>query len=284
MLTAQADLSITKTDGVTFAIPGTSLTYTIVASNFGPSDDIAASITDTFPEGLTCTYTSVAAVGVTGNTAVGSGDLAETLSMPNGSSVTYTAICDIDPAAIGTLSNTATITTSATDPDPANNSATDNDTVLNPEADLSIVMISPDANITTPGEFTYIIDVTNAGPSDATNVVVTDILDVGFFNVETIGCAEDPNGYQDCNLGTLAPGGMASYSISFALGSIDGEITNTVSVTSDASDPTPANNSGSSVISGTIRIIPTINQWGLMILLMLIMSITFHYTVRNKAL
>ena len=38
-LTPTADLVITKTDGATTAIPGTSVTYTIVASNAGPVDD-----------------------------------------------------------------------------------------------------------------------------------------------------------------------------------------------------------------------------------------------------
>src|SRR5207248_449399 len=35
-LTPQDDVSVTKTDGVTSAVPGTSTTYTIVVSNAGP--------------------------------------------------------------------------------------------------------------------------------------------------------------------------------------------------------------------------------------------------------
>ncbi|MEO7935045.1 MAG: choice-of-anchor J domain-containing protein, partial [Dokdonella sp.] len=41
-LNASADLAITKTDGVTTATPGGSVTYTITASNAGPSNAIAA--------------------------------------------------------------------------------------------------------------------------------------------------------------------------------------------------------------------------------------------------
>ena len=127
----EADLSVTKDDGVTSAVPGLgTLTYTIVASNAGPNPDPSVSLTDTFPAVLGCTFTSVAAGGATGNTASGSGNLSETLSMPAGSSVTYTVMCTIDDAAMGTLSNTATIAGSVTDPTPGNNSATDNNTVL----------------------------------------------------------------------------------------------------------------------------------------------------------
>ena len=49
----EADLSISKTDGVTSAVPGGSITYTIVVSNNGPSDDPSVTMTDTFPAALT---------------------------------------------------------------------------------------------------------------------------------------------------------------------------------------------------------------------------------------
>ncbi len=126
----EAELSVTKTDGVTSAAPGESLTYTIVVSNAGPSDVASASLTDTLPAVLTCTFTSVADGGASGNTASGSGDIDETLSLPNGSSVTYTVNCDIAAAASGTLSNTASVSSDFTDPSPGNDSATDDDTEL----------------------------------------------------------------------------------------------------------------------------------------------------------
>jgi uncharacterized repeat protein (TIGR01451 family) len=224
-------------------------------------------------------------MGTMGNTLSGQGNINDSLGMPAGSSVTYTATCDIDSGMTGTLSNTATITESmtVTDTVQGNNSATDNDTVLVPEADLSIVMTPPDANITTPGTFTYIIDVTNAGPSVATNVVVTDVLSVNYLSVETVGCAEDPNGYQDCTLGSLAPGATASYIITFNLGSIDGAIMNDVSVVSDASDPV-VNNSASSVIFGTVRIIPTLSHWGLLMIMLFIGLFTFRSIAKVKSI
>ena len=99
-----------------------------MVSNNGPGPDGIATVTDTFPAELTCSWTSVAANGATGNTS-GSGNLADTLSMPAGSSVTYTAVCAIDPGALGILSNTATIVASVSDRDTTNNSANDTDTV-----------------------------------------------------------------------------------------------------------------------------------------------------------
>ncbi|MBO1765187.1 DUF11 domain-containing protein, partial [Escherichia coli] len=76
-LAGSADLSITNTDGVTTATPGGSVTYTITASNAGPSNAPGAVIADTFPAALTCTWTCVGAGGGT-CTASGSGNINDT--------------------------------------------------------------------------------------------------------------------------------------------------------------------------------------------------------------
>src|SRR5262249_50856248 len=63
-LTPQADLAITKTDGVLAAVPGTSTTYSIVVSNAGPSTAVAQPVTDFFPAAITAVnWTAVASAG-----------------------------------------------------------------------------------------------------------------------------------------------------------------------------------------------------------------------------
>ena len=88
-----ADLSITKTDGVTTVTPGGSTTYTITASNAGPAST-TATVADTFPATLTCTWTCAGAGGGT-CTAAGSGNISDPVTLPSGGSVTYTASCAI---------------------------------------------------------------------------------------------------------------------------------------------------------------------------------------------
>jgi uncharacterized repeat protein (TIGR01451 family) len=127
-----ADLSITKTDGQTTDVPGTSITYTIVASNAGPSSANGATVADTVPAAITgATWTCAGAGGGT-CTASGSGNINDTVNLPVGGSVTYTLTGTVSPSATGSLSNTATVTapSGVTDPNPANNSATDTDTLL----------------------------------------------------------------------------------------------------------------------------------------------------------
>ena len=67
---------------------------------------------DTFPASLTCTWTCVGAGGGT-CTASGSGNINDTVNLPAGGSVTYTASCTIAASATGTLTNTATVTAPA---------------------------------------------------------------------------------------------------------------------------------------------------------------------------
>ncbi len=243
-LMPSADLAITKSDGVTSAVPGqTTLTYTIVASNAGPSVDPSASVDDAFPAGLTCTYTSVAAGGATGNTAAGAGDLADTLAMPVGSSVTYTASCEIADDTTGTLSNTATITASVDDPDTGNNSATDDDTVLIPETDLSILKEGSPDPVAAGGELTYTLTVTNHGPSASSGSTLTDVLPAGVTFTSSSDCSEAA-GTVTCTLGAISAG--ANQLASFVVTVDDGPatvITNTASISANETDGTPGNDS-----------------------------------------
>lgn len=127
---AVADVSISKTASTITASSGQSIAYTITAINSGPSEDPLVAVTDVLPAGLNCTYSSVAAGGATGNSATGSGNIADSLSMPAGSTVTYTADCSIATSVIGGLSNTAVIAGSVFDPSSDNNSSTSVVTVV----------------------------------------------------------------------------------------------------------------------------------------------------------
>jgi len=131
-ITIKADLKITVTDGKTSALPGAKSTYTIVVTNAGPSKVIGAVIRDTFPSTFTgVTYTATQSGGASGFSASGSGNINNTVTMPVGSKITYKATGTISASATGLISNKATVTppSGVTDPNTANNSATDTDTL-----------------------------------------------------------------------------------------------------------------------------------------------------------
>jgi uncharacterized repeat protein (TIGR01451 family) len=118
-----ADLAITKTADVTTVAIGDPIVYTIVATNNGPDDVTGATVTDTFEAGLDgCTWTCVASAG-SSCTAAGAGDISDSVDLLNGGTATYTVTCTIGPLASGSVENTASIGSSATDPDAANSSS-----------------------------------------------------------------------------------------------------------------------------------------------------------------
>jgi uncharacterized repeat protein (TIGR01451 family) len=126
-----ADLSISKTDGQATASPGQALSYTIVAGNEGPNAVTGATVTDSVPPGLTAvTWTCVGANGGACATG-GAGNINDTVNLPIGGTVTYTLMGTVG-ANPSHLRNTATVSVSSgmADPNPSNNSATDDDTLL----------------------------------------------------------------------------------------------------------------------------------------------------------
>ncbi|MEQ1862398.1 MAG: SdrD B-like domain-containing protein, partial [Chthoniobacteraceae bacterium] len=251
-LTPQADLAITKTDGVTTAVPGGSVTYTITVSNSGLSDVIGATVSDTFPAALTATWTSVGAGGGTG-TAAGAGNINDTVNLPVGGSVTYTVNALIAPSATGTLSNTATITApgGVTDANPGNNSATDTDT-LTPQADLAITKTDGVTTAVPGGSVTYTIVVSNSGLSDVIGATVADIFPAALTSVTWMsagagGGSGTLSGSGDINdTVNLPAGGSVTYTVMASIDpSATGTLSNTATITAPGgvTDPNSANNS-----------------------------------------
>ncbi|MDX9733828.1 MAG: hypothetical protein RBU36_06860, partial [Thermoanaerobaculia bacterium] len=252
-LSPTADLSITKTDGVTTVIPGNNVTYTIVATNAGPSTVTGATVADTFPATLTgVTWTCVAAGGGS-CTASGSGNIADTVNLPAGASATYTVTATVSATATGTLVNTATVTLPGgiTDPTPGNNTATDTDT-LNPTADLSITKTDGVTTAIPGNNVTYTIVATNVGPSAVTGATVADTFPATLTGV-TWTCAATGGG--SCTASgsgniadtvNLPAGATATYTVSATISATaTGTLANTATVTAPGgiTDPTPGNNS-----------------------------------------
>ncbi len=174
------DLTITKDDGVTQYVPGTSVTYTIVVQNVGNGDVTGAVVSDPKPPQITSWEWTCAAAG--GATCSGSGgpttlDFSDTVDMPAGSSITYTVTANIASSATKDLVNTVTVTPPAgvTDPTPGNNTATDTDTA-NPQVDLMVTKDDGLTIIAAGTTLTYTITVTNNGPSDAFGATVSDAI------------------------------------------------------------------------------------------------------------
>ena len=238
-ITTMTDLTITKTAGSATAVPGLTTTYTVVVGNAGAVPG-TATVTDNFAAAITnATWTSVAAGGATGNTN-GSGNIAETLALPAGATVTYTVTATIGPGATGTLDNTASVAAGAgtIDTNLANNISTASVT-LTPQADLAITLVDGVNTFGSGGPVVYTVTVTNNGPS----------WGILFGVVLNQVC---PTCVSTVDLGTvpslpinLAPGQSAAATFTVTVTSVTANGTLVVTVTALATtlDPNPANNS-----------------------------------------
>ena len=145
-------------------------------------------------------------------------------------------------------------------------------------SNLSVTLNSSSVAGTAPTTIQYVATVTNAGPLNATNVNVNVSLPAGVtLDPNNNGGCTAAGQVVTCALGTInAPTGSASVSFN-GIGSSTGVFTATATVTSDYADP---NGVGSA--SSTISDVPTMSEWGLMLLGCLLFGV-MQYQSRNSS-
>ncbi len=257
-----ADLSVTKTDGVTYYTPGGTLTYTITVANAGPLIVNGATFTDNMPTGITSwTWSCLPDTGASGGVNCTTAptpfvNFTDTLTIPAGNKVVYTVVATVDPLATASIINTASVASSASIPDlnPANNTATDTDSP--PSADLAVTISDGVAYYTPNGSLTYTIDVRNNGPQAVTLATVNVVKPAQILSW-TWACAADPGA--SCTMGpgpsvlagdftdtvTIPAGAKVRYTAAATINvATTGDLVTTVTVADPAgiADPNLANN------------------------------------------
>jgi uncharacterized repeat protein (TIGR01451 family) len=117
---------------------------------------------------------------------------------------------------------------------------------LSNPANLSITKTDNADPVIAGSPLAYTITVTNHGPGDANDVIVTDTLPAGVTFASTSGCNNDPSGLPGCNLGTVFSGTSKQFTLNVNVnGGVPGPLTNSVAVTSSTRDTNLANNQAS---------------------------------------
>jgi uncharacterized repeat protein (TIGR01451 family) len=202
-----AALTLSKTGPAT-ATAGTDITYTLSLTNAGPSDAQMVAVTDAVPANTTFgSETQTGGATVFSCTNPGT-PTCSAQTLPAGGSAVFQIVFHDSPA----TPNNTTITNSAAATSPT--SAPSTSAVMTNSVAVSNVSLgkSGPASVTVGVPITYTITVTNAGPSDAQTVAVTDTLPAttAFGSATPSGpdgfmCGENGNALS-CTAATLPAG------------------------------------------------------------------------------
>jgi uncharacterized repeat protein (TIGR01451 family) len=219
---------LSQTDGPDPVYAAAALVYTLHVSNAGPNPASNVTVTDTLPAGAT--FGSAGGPGWTCDQAAGVVTCARTLLGAGAApAITVTLVAPVNG---GSVANVASVASATEDASPANNTATENTTVVG-LTDLSIQEEDAPDPVPTGQRITAVLRIANAGPSDANEVSVTDTLPSGTTYVSAAGtgwsCA-NATGTVTCTRPTLPPGDAPPITLSLTAPATGGTITNHASV------------------------------------------------------
>ena len=261
LVAGSADLSVTNTATPVPVVAGNNITYTQVVTNAGPSIATGASFTETTPANTTFFSIGTLPAGWSCSTpAVGS---AGTINCTNPSvaagSASFTVALKVTAGtAAGTaINDIASVSSSTSDPNPANNTAIATDVVaLATQADLIVTNSATPTSVAAGSNVTYTQSVTNNGPAAATTVSFTQSTppNTNFQSITTPAgwtCttpAVGATGTITCTIATLALNASASFTLVLQVNAATASGTNIAdTATATASNIVPSLTSNTAV-------------------------------------
>jgi len=261
---SSADMAISA-NGPPSAATGSTITYTLTATNLGPNTATGVTVTDTLPAGFTFVSATPSNIcSPAGQPVVVTCNVG---SLADGSNAIITIQASIPTTASGTATDTAVVSVpNNQDLNLGNNTATvmTNITVLAP--DLTIIKTHNDPFAQGQTGATYTITVTNSGTGATTGTVtVNDALPTGLTATAISGtnwtCTLQPLG---CTRSDVLAAG-ASYdpitlTVTVAANATLGQVTNTATV-SGGGEVNTANDTASDVtniVAAAAALVPTV--------------------------
>ena len=241
------DLTLAKSHTGNF-VGGVATTFTLAVSNAGsgPTDGSTVTVTDPFPA---TSFSSLANAGGSGwSCSIAGLTLTCTRSDVLAAGDSYPPIlvdATVTNPVPATVENTATVSGGGS----ATQSGSDGGGATG-LADVSITKSADSSIVPNGGQVTYTLNVQNAGPSSAENVMVSDPLNTASYSDVA---AKPSQGTCDntvsCSLGTVDPNSTVTITITATVTARDTTLTNNASVSSSTPDPNPFNNSDSASVT-----------------------------------
>ena len=236
-----ADIAVTKTVDNSVPNLNSNVTFTVTATNNGPSTATGVVVSDPLPTGLF--FVSASPSGPY-NSSTGAWTIG---TLTNGANQTLTIVAKV--TGTSPVTNTATATAVQPDPVPGNNAGTA--TVTGQAADISVLKTVSDPTPNVGSNVTFVITAKNNGPSDATGVEVTDVLPGSLtlftFN-PTAGTYVPATGIW--HIGPLANGVTQTLSIVATVNTTTPAINTATRTAGNQLDPNSANDTSSATVTG----------------------------------
>jgi len=240
-----ADLSVKISAPASGAV-GTPLSFTMIVSNAGPSTSKGVLLSQTLPSDAI--LSSVALSQGAYSTNVGNGLLNCSLGnlSPGSSASVIVTIIPVTATSPTNFTSIASVGAVSKDNNLDNNQASASVLIENAKADLSVSLTDSPDPVLAGGVLTYTITVQNAGPNNATNVVITNYLP---STVDNFAFTRDGNALQYSlasnafilNLGVIASN-QSAVVVATCAPRQAGLISATAIVGSDQADPNLLNN------------------------------------------
>ena len=234
-----ADLEITKGVSAEEVRNGSTVTWTITVTNYGPDKAVNATVVDLIPSGLI--YTAEDIVVSKGSFAnnkwtIGDMELGETQTM------TVTTIVN---ATNTTIVNNVNVTSETHDPNETNNNDS-NKTVVLPEADLEVTKLVSAETTRNGSTVVWTIIVKNNGPDAAINAYAVDVIPSELiYTAADIVVSKGSFANNKWTIGDMANGETQTMKITTIVNATNTTIVNNVNVTSETPDPNETNNNDS---------------------------------------
>jgi len=170
--TSSADLSIVKSDSPHPVTTGANITYTLIVTNNGAANAEDVIVTDDLPSSITFVSCEATSSGI----CDGSGNSRKVTfgSLVSGASATVTLVATVNAPAGSTIDNTASVSSTTFDVNPANNSAGSTTTVQSPLPSLSIDDVSASEGNGGTTTFAFTVSLSAAAPGNVAFDIATD--------------------------------------------------------------------------------------------------------------
>jgi uncharacterized repeat protein (TIGR01451 family) len=244
-VTTLANLNVTKVHATDPITAGLILSYTITVGNPGPSDARSVVLTDTLPAGatpVTATLSNGGSCDLAGPVVCPLGDIAP------GQIIIVDLWVDVSSAQTEMLLNGVIVGSETPDADLSDNSS-DEETGVVTAADLKLELVGAPNPVVAGDLLTYTLTISNAGPSDATGIVVTSTLpaEVELLALTLdadVDCGADLTPPVVCQIDSLGAGSSAMIAMKTQTDiDVVATVVNTATISAEQTDPIMASNS-----------------------------------------